>query len=114
MAMCHIRSFGATREKIPVFISHSANSIGKGIYSTILPPAMGKFVGQTGLFILSMNTSLGERKLCIRINLVSYPARAEGLVNTYRDSLCGVVANVLDYEVFVSEFEFPSRFYIHF
>ena len=31
---------------------------------TILPPAMGKIVGQTGLFNLGMATNLGEGKLC--------------------------------------------------
>ena len=33
---------------------------------TILLPAMGKIVGQTGLFILGMVTDLGEGKLWIQ------------------------------------------------
>ena len=52
----------------------------------ILPPAMGKIVGQTGFFSLGEATSLGEGKLGIKpvkhrlkIDLVSYPVRAEGL-----------------------------------
>ena len=47
-------------------ISHSTNTLGKG---------------QTGFFSLGEATSLGEGKLCLKIDLVSYPARAEGLVN---------------------------------
>ena len=35
-----------------VGISHSANTLGKGMNPYILPPAMGKIVGQTGLFNL--------------------------------------------------------------
>ena len=57
----------------------------------ILPPAMGKKIGQTRFFSLGEATSLGEGKLWIqnllnsasKIDLVSYPARAEGLVNMY-------------------------------
>ena len=52
----------------------------------ILPPAMGKIVGQTRFFSLGGATSLGEGKFWIqtcysplKIYLVSYPARAEGL-----------------------------------
>ncbi len=29
-------------------------------------------------------------------------------------SLCSVEANVLDYDIVVSEFEFQSRYYVHF
>ena len=32
----------------------------------ILPPAMGKIVGQTRFFILDESTSLGEKKLWIQ------------------------------------------------
>ena len=32
----------------------------------ILPPAIGKFVGQTGLFNVSVATGLGEGKLWIQ------------------------------------------------
>ena len=54
----------------------------------ILPPAMIKIVGQTMFFSLGEATSLGEEnsefkpvKLCLKIDRVSYPVRAEGLVN---------------------------------
>ena len=51
----------------------------------ILPPAMGKIVGQTRFFSLGETTSLGEGKLWIQLrlknDLESYPARTEGLVN---------------------------------
>ena len=54
----------------------------------ILPPAMGKIVGQTEFFSLGEVTSVGEGnseskpvKLRLKIDLVLYPARAEGLVN---------------------------------
>ena len=43
-------------------ISHSTNTLGKGMNPIILPPAMGKIVGQTGFFSLGEATSLGERK----------------------------------------------------
>ena len=56
----------------------------------ILPPAMGKIVGQTRFFSPGKVTSLGEGKsefkpvkLRLKIDLVSYIARAEGLVNIY-------------------------------
>ena len=60
-------------------ISHSTNTLGKGINPIILPPTMGKIVGQTRFFSLGEATSLGEGKL----DLVSYPAQAEGSVNIY-------------------------------
>ena len=44
-------------------ISLSTNTLGKGMNPIILPPAMGKIVGQTGLFSLGKATSLGEGKL---------------------------------------------------
>ena len=44
-------------------ISRSTNTLGKGMNSIILPPAMGKIVGQTGSFSLGEATSLGEGKL---------------------------------------------------
>ena len=69
-------------------ISHCTNTLGKGMNPIILPPAMGKVVGQTRFFSLGEATSLGEEKLWIqtcltllKIDLVSYPARVEGLVN---------------------------------
>ena len=45
---------------------------------------MGKIVGQTRFFSLGEATSLGEVKpvkLRLKIDLVSYPTWAEGLVN---------------------------------
>ena len=69
-------------------ISHSTNTLGKGMNPIILPPAMGKIVGQTRFFSLGEATSQEKEnsefkpvKLCLKIDLVSYPARAEGLVN---------------------------------
>ena len=41
-------------------ISHSTNTLGKGMNPIILPPAMGKIVGQTRFFSLGEATSLGE------------------------------------------------------
>ena len=41
------------------YISHSINTLRKGI----LPPAMGKIVGQTWFFSLGEATSLGKGKL---------------------------------------------------
>ena len=41
-------------------ISHSTN---KGMNPIILPPSIGKIVGQTKLFCLGEATSLGEGKL---------------------------------------------------
>ena len=47
-------------------ISHSTNTIGKGMTPIILPPAMGKIVGQTMFCRLGEATSLGEGKLWIQ------------------------------------------------
>ena len=44
-------------------ISHSTNTLGKGMNPIILPPALGKIVGQTRFFSLGEATSLGEGKL---------------------------------------------------
>ena len=44
-------------------ISHNTNTLGKGMNPIILPPAMGKIVGQTRFFSLGEATSLGEGKL---------------------------------------------------
>ena len=44
-------------------ISHRTNTLGKGMNPIILPPAMGKIVGQTEFFSLGKTTSLGEGKL---------------------------------------------------
>ena len=60
----------------------------------ILPLAMGKIVGQTRLFNLGEASSLGEGKLwiqtCLKIDLVSYPARAEGLGKYGKRTLYGI------------------------
>ena len=39
-------------------ISHSTNTLGKGMNPIILPPAMGKIVGRTMFFSLGEATSL--------------------------------------------------------
>ena len=44
-------------------ISHYTKTLGKGMNPIILPPAMGKIVGQTRFFSLGEATSLGEGKL---------------------------------------------------
>ena len=44
-------------------ILHCTNNLGKGMNPTILPPAMGKLVGQTRFFSLSEASSLEEGKL---------------------------------------------------
>ena len=44
-------------------ISHSSNTLGKGMNPIILPPAMDKIVGQTEFFSLGKATNLGEGKL---------------------------------------------------
>ena len=44
-------------------ISHSTNTLEKGINPIILPPAMGKIAGQTRFFSLGEATRLGEGKL---------------------------------------------------
>ena len=44
-------------------ISHCTNTLEKGMNPIILPPAMGKIVGQTRFFSLGEATSLGEGKL---------------------------------------------------
>ena len=46
-----------------VCISHSTKTLGKGMNPIILPPAMGKIVGQTRSFSLGEATSLGEGKI---------------------------------------------------
>ena len=44
-------------------ISDSTNTLGKGMNPIILPPAMGKIVGQTSFFSHGEATSLEEGKL---------------------------------------------------
>ena len=43
-----------------VCISLSANTLEKGMNPTILPPDIGKIIGQNGLFSILMASSLGE------------------------------------------------------
>ena len=59
----------ATRVQIPDeidYISHSTNTLGKGMNPIILPPVMGKIVAQTRFLSLGEATSLGEGKLRIQ------------------------------------------------
>ena len=65
-------------------ISHSANTLGKGMNPIILP--MGKYLGTLGssalvrqLVLEKENSELKPVKLRLKTDLVSYPARAEGL-----------------------------------
>ena len=44
-------------------ITHSTNTLGKGMNPIILPPTMAKIVGQIRFFSLGEVTSLGEGKL---------------------------------------------------
>ena len=48
-----------------VSIAHCTNTLVKDMNPTILPPAMGKLIGETGLLSLGMVTSLGEWKIWI-------------------------------------------------
>ena len=57
------------RVQIPdkvVCISHSANTLWKGMNPVILPPAMGKIEVQTGFFNLGMTIDLEEEKIWIQ------------------------------------------------
>ena len=59
----------ATRVQIlddAVCISHSANTLGKGMNPTILPQAVGNIVDQTWFFNLGMTTRLEKGKLWIQ------------------------------------------------
>ena len=49
-----------------VYISHSANTLGKSMNQIILPPAMVKIVGHSRLFNFDMATDLGNGKLWIQ------------------------------------------------
>ena len=74
-----------------VCISHNVNTLAKSMNTTILTPAMGKIVGQTGSLALvwqpvheKENSEFKPVKLRIKnIYFVLHPARAEGLVDTY-------------------------------
>ena len=72
-------------------ISHSTNTLGKGMNPIILPPAMGKQQDRLGSSALvrqlvqeKENSEFKPVKLRLKIDLVSYPVRAEGLVNRIR------------------------------
>ena len=75
----------ATRVQILDETDCISHSTWEGMNPIILPPAMGKIVGQTRFFSLGEATSRAEGKnsvkLRLKIDLVSYPARAEGSVN---------------------------------
>ena len=67
-------------------ISHSTYTLGKGMNPIILPPAMGKQQGRLGSSALvrqlvqdKENSEFKLVKLRLKIDLVSYPARVEGL-----------------------------------
>ncbi len=69
-------------------ISHSTNTLRKGMNLIILHPAMGKQSGRLGssalvrqLVLEKENSELKPVKLCLKIELVSYPGRVEELVN---------------------------------
>ena len=58
-------------------ISHSTNTLGEGMNPIILPPAMVRQLVKE-----KENSEFKPVKLRLKIDLVSYPARAEGLVNS--------------------------------
>ena len=67
---------------------HSTNTLGKGMNPIILPPAMVKQQDRLGSLALvkqlvweKENSEFKPVKLRLKIDPVSYPARAEGLVN---------------------------------
>ena len=65
-------------------ISHSINTIGKGMNPVILPLTMVKKksrLGSSATVYEKENSEFKPVKLRLKIDLVSYPARAEGLVN---------------------------------
>ena len=62
-------------------ISHSTNTLGKGMTQIILPPAI---VGQIGFFSLEKeNSKFKPVKLHLRIHCESHPVHAEELVNIH-------------------------------
>ena len=71
------------------YVHFRANTLGKGMNPLILPPAMGKQQDGLGSSALvrqlvqeKENSEFKPVKLRLKIDLVSYPARAEGLVNS--------------------------------
>ena len=81
--------FTATRVQILAetdCISHSTNTLGEGMNPIILPPAMGKLKDRLGSSALvrqlvyeKENSEFKPAKLRLKIDLVSYPARAGGV-----------------------------------
>ena len=65
-------------------ISHNTNTLGKGMNPIILPPAMSR-LGFSALVRQLVyekeNSEFKPDKLRLKIDLGSYPARTEGLVN---------------------------------
>ncbi len=57
-------------------VSHSTNTLGKGMNPIILPAAMVRQLVEE-----KENSEFKPVKLCLKIDLVSYPARADVLVN---------------------------------
>ena len=87
------------------------------MHPTILPPALGKIVGQTWLFSLAMATGLGQGKLnshllfsTQKIDLVLHPACVEGLVNTYMWIKLDLVLNLSSKETD----KYPQAVLIHY
>ena len=71
------------------YVHFRANTLGKGMNPLILPPAMDKQQDRLGSSALvrqlvqeKENSEFKPVKLRLKIDLVSYPARAEGLVNS--------------------------------
>ena len=71
-----------------IAFSHSANTLGKGMNRVILPPAVGKSSALGRQLVLEKEDSeFKPVKLRLKIDLVSYPARVEGLVNRINQKL---------------------------
>ena len=71
------------------YVHFRANTLGKGMNPLILPPAMGKQQDGLGSSALvrqivqeKENSEFKPVKLRLKTDLASYPARAEGLVNS--------------------------------
>ena len=72
-------------------ISHSTNTLGKAMNPIILPPAMGNSRTDWVLQpwwgnLFRRRKTLNSNQLNLKIDLVSYPAWAEGLVNKYTET----------------------------
>ena len=73
-----------------VYTSHGANTLGKNMNPSILPPTMGKIIEQFGIFNFGIATVLEKEnslfkpvKLRINIDLVSHSVRKERQVNAH-------------------------------